>query len=146
MTPQILLYNITNEEQKKKIKALVLRLKIRARIVEKNRYGEPIGRLAGMDIAPMDVHLNEGSGEMEKSLDRSSDALPEADMADFSDEMLIFCFLPDGLLNQMLQGLRKAGVFIPLKAVLTPSNCMWDSYTIHQEITAEHEMMHRTQE
>ena len=50
MTPQILLYNITNEDQKKKIKALLLRLKIRARIVEKERYIEPIGRLAGMDI------------------------------------------------------------------------------------------------
>lgn len=135
MTPQILLYNITNEEQKKKIKALVLRLKIRARIVEKNRYGEPIGRLAGMDIAPMSDSSTGSSGEM-----------TEGAIADFSDEMLIFCFLPDDLLNQMLQGLRKAGVFIPLKAVLTPSNCMWDSNTIHREIAMEHEMMHQTRE
>ena len=99
MTPQILLYNITNEEQKKKIKALILRLKIRARIVEKNRYAEPIGRLAGMNIDPA-----------KEPSDRSISEMTEGDMTDFSDEMLIFCFLPDGLLNQMLQGLRKAGV------------------------------------
>ena len=135
MTPQILLYNITNEEQKKKIKGLILRLKIRARIVEKARYVEPIGRLAGMDI---DL--------AEDPSDRSTSEMTEEDMADFSDEMLIFCFLPDGLLNQILQGLRKAGVYLPLKAVLTPSNCMWNSYMMHREIAKEHEMMHQTRE
>ena len=135
MTPQILLYNITNEEHKKKIKALVLRLKIRVRIVEKERYGEPIGRLAGMDIDPMEVFS-----------DRSTAEMAEGDMADFPDEMLIFCFLPDGLLNQMLQGLRKAGVYIPLKAVLTPSNCMWNSYIMHREIAKEHALMHQMRE
>ena len=135
MTPQILLYNITNAEQKKKIKALILRLKIRARIVEKDRYDEPIGRLAGMDI---DL--------AEDPSDRSTSEMTEEDMADFSDEMLIFCFLPDGLLNQILQGLRKAGVYLPLKAVLTPSNCMWNSYMMHREIAKEHEMMQQTRE
>lgn len=135
MTPQILLYNITNEEQKKKIKALILRLKIRARIVEKDRYIEPIGSLAGMDI-----------DTMQDPSDRSFAETPEGDMTDFSDEMLIFCFLSDGLLNQMLQGLRKSGVYIPLKAVLTPSNCMWNSYMMHREIAKEHEMMHHTRE
>ena len=134
MTPQILLYNITNEDQKKKIKALLLRLKIRARIVEKERYIEPIGRLAGMDI---DL--------VKDSIDRSTSEMSEEDMTDFSDEMLIFCFLSDGLLNQMLQGLRKAGVYIPLKAVLTPSNCMWNSYMMQREIAKEHEMMHQMQ-
>ena len=135
MTPQILLYNITNEDQKKKIKALLLRLKIRARIVEKERYIEPIGRLAGMDI-----------DQDKDSSDRNTCETQEGDMTDFSDEMLIFCFLSDGLLNQMLQGLRKAGVYIPLKAVLTPSNCMWNSYMIHREIAKEHEMMNQTRE
>ena len=134
MTPQILLYNITNEDQKKKIKALLLRLKIRARIVEKERYIEPIGRLAGMDI-----------DQDKDSSDRNTCETQEGDMTDFSDEMLIFCFLSDGLLNQMLQGLRKAGVYIPLKAVLTPSNCMWNSYMMHREIAKEHALMHQTQ-
>ena len=135
MTPQILLYNITNEDQKKKIKALLLRLKIRARIVEKERYIEPIGRLAGMDI-----------DQDKDSSDRNTCETQEGDMTDFSDEMLIFCFLSDGLLNQMLQGLRKAGVYIPLKAVLTPSNCMWNSYMMHREIAKEHALMHQMRE
>ena len=135
MTPQILLYNITNEDQKKKIKALLLRLKIRARIVEKERYIEPIGRLAGMDI-----------DQDKDSSDRNTCETQEGDMTDFSDEMLIFCFLPDGLLNQMLQGLRKAGVYIPLKAVLTPLNCMWNSYMMHREIAKEHALMHQMRE
>ena len=135
MTPQILLYNITDEDRKKKIKALLLRLRIRACIVEKNRYHEPIGCLAGMDIS-----------ETAQAVQSESERNEAGNTQDFSDEMLIFCFLPDAVLNQMLQGLRKAGVIIPLKAVLTPSNCTWNSYMIHREIAAEHEMMHRKQE
>lgn len=35
MTPQLLLYNITDPERKKKIKGVLLRLRVRARIIEK---------------------------------------------------------------------------------------------------------------
>lgn len=134
MIPQILLYNITNEEHKKKIKALVLRLKIRVRLVEKSRYGEPVGHLAGLDIA-----------EAAEDVQFSPDGNGTQDTDDFSDPMLIFCFLPDATLNQLLQGLRKAGIRIPLKAVLTPTNCTWNSRKIYREIAREHEMMHQTQ-
>lgn len=130
MTPQILLYNITNEEQKKVIRRLVLRLKIRARLVEKAQYDDPIGTLAGMRIEPP------------ASVIPGADPVSPGDTTDFQDEMLVFCFVPDGLLNQFLLGLRKAGISIPLKAVLTPSNCSWNSYMLHGEISAEHEKMH----
>ena len=122
MTPQILLYNITDPERKRKIKALLLRLKIRARIIEKSAYPDPVGRAAGMDISTADVSV-----------------VPPAD---FDEEMLVFCFFSDALLNQFLAGLRKSGLQIPLKAILTPSNCTWDSYRLHQEISAEHQKKH----
>ena len=122
MTPQILLYNITDPERKKKIKAVLLRLRVRARIIEKEAYADPIGKAAGMDVTV------------------STDFDAPAD--DFNDEMLVFCFFSDSLLNQFLLGLRKAGVQILLKAILTPSNCSWNSYMLHQEISAEHKKMH----
>ena len=122
MTPQLLLYNITDPERKKKIKGVLLRLRVRARIIEKEAYVDPIGKAAGMDVSVS----NESSV--------SSD--------DFNDEMLVFCFFSDSLLNQFLLGLRKAGLQIPLKAILTPSNCSWNSYMLHQEISAEHKQMH----
>ena len=122
MTPQILLYNITDPERKKKIKGVLLRLRVRARIIEKEAYADPIGRAAGMDVSV------------------STESNTPAD--DFNDEMLVFCFFSDSLLNQFLLGMRKAGVQIPLKAILTPSNCSWNSYMLHQEISAEHQRMH----
>lgn len=122
MTPQILLYNITDPERKKKIKGVLLRLRVRARIIEKEAYADPIGKAAGMDVSV------------------STESNTPAD--DFNDEMLVFCFFSDSLLNQFLLGMRKARVQIPLKAILTPSNCSWNSYMLHQEISAEHRKMH----
>ncbi len=122
MTPQILLYNITDPERKKKIKGVLLRLRVRARIIEKEAYGDPIGKAVSMDVSV------------------STESNIPAD--DFNDEMLVFCFFSDSLLNQFLLGLRKAGLQIPLKAILTPSNCSWNSYMLHQEISAEHKKMH----
>ena len=48
MTPQLLLYNITDPERKKKIKGVLLRLRVRARIIEKEAYADPIGKAAGI--------------------------------------------------------------------------------------------------
>ena len=126
MTPQILLYNIQDPKHRQKLKALVLRLKIRIRIVDKEQYANPIGSLCGMDLKTDDL----------------SHRPQDSNTSDFTDEMLIFAFFSDALLNQFLAGLRKSGLQIPLKAILTPTNCTWNSYMLHQEISAEHHRMH----
>lgn len=126
MTPQILLYNIQDPKHRQKLKALVLRLKIRIRIVDKEQYANPIGCLCGMDLKADDLSYRP----------------QDTDTSDFTDEMLIFAFFSDALLNQFLAGLRKSGLQIPLKAILTPTNCTWNSYMVHHEISAEHQRMH----
>ena len=126
MTPQILLYNI-EPAHKNKIKRLLLQLKIRARVIEKEQYKSPVGILAGLSL------LSLTPGEMP--------ALSEA-LTDFSEEMLVFCFLEDATLNRFLSGLRKSGIRIPYKAVLTPVNACWNSLLLYQEISAEHKAMH----
>lgn len=131
MTPQILLYNITDEKTRRIIKTLVLRLKIRVRIIEEEQYTLPLGSLVGL------------SPDLWTA--QSEDTLPpnsNVDSSALTDEMLVFCFFSDNQLNQFLLGLRKNGISIPLKAVLTASNASWNSLLLYHEISEEHKKMH----
>ena len=57
----------------------------------------------------------------------------------FADEMLVMAHLSSLQASQFLQSLRRLGVPpIALKAMLTPTNCEWNSLTLHNEISSEH--------
>lgn len=117
----VLLYNLNNEKGRK-IRFLLVRMGMRIRIVNPDEYGIPVGTLAGMkDIVPED-----------------EDAPVEA----FSDEMLVMKGFSNSRLDQFLKGMQKAGVErINYKAILTPTNCQWNSWKLYQEIRKEHEAM-----
>ncbi|HCT91768.1 MAG TPA: DUF3783 domain-containing protein [Lachnospiraceae bacterium] len=125
MTPQVLIYNITDPLRKKRLKVLLLGMKIRAKIISRDLYGQPIGVLAGLkDITPGPI--------------------PEQ-LPSMTDEMLILCYFPDALLNRFLLALRKNDLRIPLKAVLTPNNAAWNSYQIYGELQREDACMRKKQ-
>ena len=117
MTPQVLIYNIHDPLRKKRLKMLLLSLKIRAKIVTGEQYGQPIGTLAGIKDIPPAPDLGQ----------------PAA----MTEEMLIMCHFPEALLNCFLPLLRKNGLVIPLKAVLTPTNAAWSSYKVYRELRRE---------
>lgn len=52
------------------------------------------------------------------------------------EEMLVMD-LPGVLLDFFLQGMRQAGVDVPLKAVLTPTNVSWTAAALQQELQRE---------
>lgn len=115
----VLLYNL-NHEKGRKIRFLLVRLGMRIKVVEKEEYALPIGALAGMK----DVTLSD------------KDAEPE----DFQDEMIVMKGFSDRRLDQFLKEMRKMGIGrIDYKAVLTPTNCRWNSWQLYQEIRREHE-------
>lgn len=117
MTPQVLIYNVTDPLRKKRLNMLLLGMKIRAKIIPADLYGQPIGTLAGLkDIPPV--------------------PLPEP-LPGMTEEMLVMCYFPEALLNRFLPALRKNGLRIPLKAVLTPANAAWSSYQIYVELMRE---------
>lgn len=117
----VLLYNLNNEKGRK-IRFLLVRLGMRIRVIEKEDYGKPLGVLAGMK----DVTLEN----------------EDAPVEDFDDEMMVLYRFSDKRLDAFLQGMCKEGIErVDLKAVLTPTNCRWNSWQLFQEIQEEHRTM-----
>ena len=52
------------------------------------------------------------------------------------EEMLVMD-LPGVLLDFFLQGMRQAGIDVPLKAALTPTNVSWTASALQQELQRE---------
>ena len=89
MKETILLFNANNKAVNLKIQKALFPLKIRLKKVDKKDYNQPLGYLAGIDkIAPVDG--NDNGDELD-------------------DMMMIFAFLSDAKLNQVLAALRKCG-------------------------------------
>lgn len=110
----VLMYNCTEEFSK--LKQIFAMLRLRMRVVGPDRYHVPLEELA------------QGKGESGEA----ASPLPEP--------MLVFCGLSQALLNQVLEVIRVAKLPpIPLKAVLTETNCTWNTLQLHEELLKERE-------
>jgi len=117
----ILLYNLS-QARERQILPICTEFGIRVRKVGPSEYGEKIGALAGR---PGFV-LSGGS----------------YDGGTFDDEMLVMDGFSRSLLDDFLGGFRKYRIApVALKAVVTDHNSEWDSFTLHEEISKEHEAM-----
>ena len=117
---RVLLYNVADESRRKTISALLFRLKIPVRVILPEEQEHPLGYLLGLD----------GYGPGEKD--------PEPP---FSEEMLIMYDLAPRQFNGLLDGMKQAHLFIPLKAVVTAHNVAWSSRQLKRELEAEHRTM-----
>lgn len=109
----ILMYNCAGEKFSK-LKQIFAMLRLRMRVVETDRYHVSLGELA------------QGKGEP----GQAAEPLPEP--------MLVFCGLPQALLNQVLEVIRVAKLPpIPMKAVLTDTNQGWDTHQLYEELLKE---------
>ena len=55
----------------------------------------------------------------------------------FNEAMAVFVNMPDGMLDVVLGLMREKGIKIPLKAILTPHNAVWDANTLYKELCRE---------
>ena len=119
MNPMVLCYNL-QPEKLGRLRVLALRLGIGVRVVEPEKFGLPVGALAGVLDAPETVE----------------EAEP------FSDEMLVMAHFRPGMLDAFLNGFRQNRIpSVKLKAMLTETNAAWSAARLHREILAEHEQM-----
>ena len=119
MNPMVLCYNL-QPEKLGRLRVLALRLGIGVRVVEPEKFGLPVGALAGVLNAP--------------------EAVEEAEP--FSDEMLVMAHFRPGMLDEFLNGFRQSRIPpVKLKAMLTETNAGWSGARLHREIRAEHEQM-----
>lgn len=114
----IYLYNIKNKSYEKKLKLHLIRLGIRMKEVKPADYIQPLGVLVGNPpISPLNNILEEP----------------------FSEEMLLMVGFTSQRMDLLLSTLRKEGIRIPLKAVLTEHNINWSSIELYHELKQEHE-------
>ena len=119
MNPMVLCYNL-QPEKLGRLRVLALRLGIGVRVVEPEKFGLPVGALAGVLEAPETVE----------------------EVQPFSDEMLVMAHFRPGMLDAFLNGFRQSRIpSVKLKAMLTETNAAWNGARLHREIRAEHEQM-----
>lgn len=117
-----LLYNLQDSDSGRKLKMILLKMKIRIRKIEPSQYLRPVGALAGIrGLADTDEIY---SGEP------------------FTEPMLLLRGFTDSRLDLLLASMRKDGIQIPLKAVLTSENQTWNSLALYEELKKEHEALH----
>ncbi len=118
---KVFLYNISKERQRQ-ILPLCVKAGASVRTVAPSEYGQKLGALAGHAGYSMDKAIYDGSS--------------------FTDEMLVLDGFTGRDLDAFLNSFRQAKVRpVALKAVITDHNQEWDSVTLHEEISKEHEYM-----
>ena len=124
MKPMILCYNMTGGRAGG-IRQVAEGLGIIVRPVQKEEYHQTLAALCGLE-------------------DMAGDGCEDPG---FEDVMMVLAFFPQGMLSQLLDGIREAGLSpVALKAVLTQSNSRWDSLALHKELQEEHAFFRRRDE
>jgi len=110
--PTLLLFNIA-PQKRAALQVIALRCGCRMQIVPPERFNATLEQIL--------------FGEMEEA------APAEA----FTDELLVMAGLNERQLDMALSELRRRRVYIPLKAVLTPTNAAWTPGEMYAELCRE---------
>ncbi len=133
MKEMILLFQFEDKTRKNKLMRALLPLRLKIKEVPQEDYGKPMGYLAGVkEFVERDDSDFLGAVQLvqEKVLHER-----------LLGEMMVMAGLNGDRVDQVLRALHKAGLSIPYKAVLTPSNQSWDAWKLFAEVKEEHEMM-----
>lgn len=122
MKETVLYFSPKKTPQTAALKGLLIRMGIRIR-----------------NIAPEQVGALAGAAGFEKS-GAASTADPEA-LEKLQEEMLVLCNFSEARLDALLQGMRRSGIRIALKAMLTESNAGWTFLQLYEELLKEHAIM-----
>ena len=128
MKETILLFNITDQQTRRKLERIFLPLKMRIRYISTSQYHQTLSVLCGLEEP-----------------NNQPAAFPPETTPTFEDPMMIFAGLSDQKLDLVLTALRAQKIFIPYKGILTPTNCAWTPVQCFVELKKEHEQMHHLQ-
>lgn len=127
MKEMILLFNLPDKAERRKVEMALLPLKVRLKYVRLEEYNQPLGVLADTRDVPRAEGVYEGE--------------------DLADTLIVFSSLSGTHFDKALAALRKCGAGpFPYKAVLTPVNQFWTAPQCFAEIKKEHEQMNRGRE
>lgn len=120
MKETILLYNILNTPTGDAIEKIVNQLGIRIISINRDDINHSIGYLLGED-------------GFEPSTNKENKVIPE-------EKMMIIYDFSDKQVELMLQIFKEANIeYIPLKAVVTPTNIEWSFVYLYEHVKEEYE-------
>lgn len=120
MKEQVLLFCFNDTERLNAVRKALLPLHIACKVVAPEDWTTPLGALVGLDVQEREEEIQEAA---------------------LTEEMLMMCGLTEGGIQTVVMMLRKAGLYIPYKAVLTPYNKDWTAGELFAELYQEHQMM-----
>lgn len=121
MRSKVLLYRLGKDTEKGNALCAILGdMKLLTLHVAPEQLGETAGKLASTNAAATGAPPPESA--------------PEA-------EFMLLCGLGDKQLDRLLANMRRAGVSVPYKAVLTEYNKEWKLCKLIEEVMREHELM-----
>ena len=122
MKKTVLLFNF-DENRLPLVKRAVMPLKTGIKVVEKKNFNQVLGYLA--EISGFQVI----ECEAEET---------------FDDEMLVMSGFTRNDIDELIRSLKKHGVGrVDLKAIVTPTNSLWDCVRLYKAVKADHEEMHK---
>ena len=125
MRPKVLLYRLGEEtETGAKLRVVLREMKILTLTVDETQLSETVGQLVSTNAAPVDKPLPE--------------AAPQAGF-------MLLCALGGKQLDRLLANMRRAGISVPYKAVVTELNKEWAFGKLIEEVTREHEFLKNSQ-
>ena len=124
----VLLYNMKGQSYTQQLKAILLKMAIRIKVITPEEYNKKIGEFIGLSTNP---------SAQPPAVEPSSH---------IEDEMMVMHNFTEQRLNQLLGELRRAGIIIPLKAIITPHNSNWTSYELHAELSQEREAFQKLEQ
>lgn len=116
----VLFYEPEGGAQGALLKSILVRMGVRIKNVPAEAVGQTIGCLLGRK--DFDVRENP-----------EAPALPEP--------MLVLDGFTDKRLEILLREMKKSGVSVPYKAIVTATNLGWLFHQLYEELAAEHEVM-----
>ena len=119
---KVLLYNFNHEGRRKKVKSVLFQYGVPSREVPPEEQHRTLGALLGLE---------------------TSEPEDAAESVSFDEEMIVMHDLTPRQFHGFLDGIRRLGIAVPLKAVVTGHNIGWTSRRLRDELRAEHEAMNR---
>ena len=126
MKETVLYFSPKKTLQTAALKGLLIRMGIRIKNIAPEQANEQVGALAGI------------AGFEKANAEPATDPKTAAKL---QEEMLVLCNFSEARLDALLQGMRRSGIRIALKAMLTESNASWTFLQLYEELLKEHARM-----
>lgn len=120
--PQVLLYNIKEDERFAKLRKYLVRSGAAVRTVKSSEYLESLGYLLGIQGFQKNKMFPLGQN--------------------FHDEMLVMSGFSSERIDELLDFFKRENLEpVSLKAIVTPYNVTWDSMRLHAELCGERDAL-----